>query len=70
MHLVAGSLKETKVRAWKGPAWKHNCGHGRHIIFEQPCVVYWGLILNNIFTSPGPWWDERDDWNALGNIFT
>jgi len=42
---TAGPLKETKVGAWKGPAWKHYCGHG-------------------------PWWDERDDWNALGNIFT
>ncbi|AQK69670.1 citrate synthase1 [Zea mays] len=42
---VTGSLKEAQVRAWKDPAWKHNCGYG-------------------------PWWNERDDWNALGNIPT
>jgi hypothetical protein len=29
-------------------------------------LTYRAKFLNN--APAGPWWNERDDWNALGNI--
>lgn len=36
--------------------------------FLECILTYYAKFLNNVLA--GPWWNERDDWNALGNITT
>jgi hypothetical protein len=38
------------------------------IAFLEHILTYHVKFLNNV--PAGPWWNERDDWNALGNIPT
>jgi hypothetical protein len=39
-----------------------------HIIFENARVFTWPYFEQCFLLSPDPWRDERDDWNALGDI--